>query len=257
MLIDEKEKNSFSETEITEIVNYLSYELILENLKNQIEELNGFGNVNYLEIFDDKYNYIIKNYGETQEIIDKVSNLRNEFYCTAMKEIQDKFYFKLTFKDILLKEEFYNIVKVFYDFFVININENLKNYFINYVKQESKNIIKTYKNQINMKDLYFSLLKKKLNKDNTILVFSLPKVPDIIDFSFIEDFIDMVVKNDPDEYNYFIVNKVFNTEEIIDDVVCDIDNFKSLVKRLIKEENMIIYKARAEIYQSLVDRKEE
>jgi hypothetical protein len=108
-----------------------------------------------------------------------------------------------------------------------------------------------------MKDLYFSLLKKKLNKDNTILVFSLPKVPDIIDFSFIEDFIDMVVKNDPDEYNYFIVNKVFNTEEIIDDVVCDIDNFKSLVKRLIKEENMIIYKARAEIYQSLVDRKEE
>lgn len=257
MLIEASEKNFYSDTEITEIINYLSYELILENLRNQINELSGYGKVNYIEIFDDKYNYILKNHSDNQEVIDKVTNIRSEFYMTILEEIQDKFGFRLIFNDILLREELYKVIGAMYNFFILNLIDNLKNYFLNYIKIESKNIIRTFKNQINMKDLYFSLLKKKLNKENSILVFSVPKVPDIIEFAFIEDFIDLVIKEDKDEYNYYIIDKLFNSEELATDVTCNMDIFKGLIKSIIKSETMVIHQARAELYQNLLERKED
>lgn len=250
-MIESKEKNFYDENEMDEIINYLSYELILENLKKQIMEDEGYGDVNYLEVFNEKFNYVILTYGDNQEVVDKLNRLRDEFYNTTLVAIQDKFGFKLTFKDILIKEELYGVINVMYDFFIINIVEGLTTFYTNYIRKESKNIIKSFKNQINFKDLYFSLLKKKLNKENSILVYSITKVIDTIELEYIEDFIDLVVKEDEDEYNNFIMNKLFNTEEFIDDVICDMNVFKNIIKRKIRENSAIQQSVRTTIFNEL------
>lgn len=258
MLIDEKEKNFFSDTEINEIINYLSYELILDNLRKQIgeEDARTYGKVNYLEIFNDKFNYIVLNYNSNQEIMNKLNLLRDEFYSTVLEEIQDKFGFKLKFKDILLKEEFYGIIDCLYSFFIIEIGENLKNFFVNYIRKEYKNILRNFRNQINFKDLYFSLLKKKYNKENSIILYSINKIPTIIEIQFIEDFIDLIIKDDEDEYNNFIINKLFNTEEFIDDVTCDISILKELVKDILTKDTLIQQQVKAVLGQEFLGKGE-
>lgn len=258
MLIDEKEKDFFNDTEINEIINYLSYELILDNLRKQIseEETRTYGKVNYLEIFNDKFNYIVLNYNNNQEIMNKINLLREEFYNATLEEIQDKFGFKFTFKDILLKEEFYGIIDCLYNFFIIEIGDNLKNFLINYIKKETKNIIRSFRNQINSKDLYFSLLKKKYNKENSIILYSINKIPNIIEIQFIEDFIDLIVKDDEDEYNNFIINKLFNTEEFIDDVTCDILILKNMVRDILSKDSLIQQQVKAVLGQEFLGKGE-
>lgn len=258
MLIDEKEKDFFNDTEINEIINYLSYELILDNLRKQIseEETRTYGKVNYLEIFNDKFNYIVLNYNNNQEIMNKINSLRDEFYSTTLEEIQDRFGFKLTFKDILLKEELYGIIDCLYNFFIIEIGENLKNFFVNYIRKESKNILRSFRNQINSKDLYFSLLKKKYNKDNSIILYSINKIPNIIEIQFIEDFIDLIIKDDEDEYNNFMMNKLFNTEEFIDDVTCDISVLKDRVKNILLQDTLIQQQVKAVLGQEFLGKGE-
>lgn len=255
-MIESNEKNFYDDNEINEIINYLSYDLILENLKKQISKDEGYGDINYLEVFNEKFNYIILTYGNNQEIVNKITELKHEFYLITLNAIEENFGFKMNFKDIILREELYNIISIIYKFFIINFNNTLISFYSNYIRKESKSIIKAFKNQINYKDLYFTLLKKKLNKESSIIIFSIGKIIDTIEFEYIEDFIDLVIKNDVDEYDNYIINKLFNSEEFIDDLLCDINKFKEIVKTKIKEDITIQQSVKSIIFEELAGKED-
>lgn len=142
-------ENSDYELEVQEAVAGMHPELLVENIRGQINSgLESSYNVNYLKEYINQFKYLKNLYSEDSDI---VSTLKDNLEVTlrmVIDEISDKFNFSIYIdEDTKLKP----LAKALYNFFVMKYESFLVEFIVGYIKVNSKTILDILKDQDRIK----------------------------------------------------------------------------------------------------------
>jgi hypothetical protein len=236
---------------------YLSPDIILDNIEEQIKDLNG--SYDYATLFEEKYEYMRDFYNskektaESIEYIQNLDDIRDNFYEKLFTLIMEKFSFSVVLKDTLLNEEKYKLIKGMYKFFVCNIRDTIKSFYMNTINDEKKAIIDSYKESINKSDMMYTLIKKEVSDDtdNAILVYAVKDVYKDIELEDIETFIETVIKGDESEEINDMMNDIFCTMEESVDISCHLNDLMKIIRDYITNDSNLIMEIQTELVSSL------
>lgn len=197
-------------------LNNLTDELLKENIYTQINNYNYFeSNINYIELFNNRYNFLIEKFNDTPDLLSQLKTLKHDFYYKIYFALSEKFKFQL---NSFNEENFYIYTSALYDFFVLNYSENIIEFLTDYILSNKKNLISNFdlKNKKMESESYKKLLK---NKSDVIILSNIISIIRLIctqDFST-DDLIDILYENDPDEYSFNIINELVNNGTLVFD----------------------------------------
>lgn len=231
--LEVNEVSFLTEKDIDQILNSVSDDLIIQNIEEQIE--NVFSNevsgskLYYLSYFTNRYNYITKKYSDNKDIMDRLNKSIIEVFSRVQELIENKFKFSLELIDSLDIDMMMEIIENIYQFFIIDFNTNCSNLVFNYITNERKDLVKSYKNTVNRKDLTYINLKKFITNENIIIIYNIDDIIDGMDIQAIEDIIDLMTKDDPDLVSNYIIRSLFMDEkygyvtfnESLNKLICD------------------------------------
>lgn len=215
---EENENQELTARNISDIINSVSDDLVFDSLEDQIKNAFISGDSSpmyYVTYFTTKYNFIKNKYSEYPEVIEKIEDIRENFYGRLQALLEDKFKFTVNeFPSTLTKDQVYENIEQLYNFFVIRNRYNSINLIVKYIEKEMKSLIKTYKPLIDKKDLTYINIKKSLNKDIAVIICKLPDIIDSIEISSSQDLLNLLIE-DEFEFTNAIMKDLFITKEII------------------------------------------
>lgn len=233
-----------------DILLYLSTEILMDSIKEQI---NGTTSsiINYLDTFDDKYYFLVKEINDTDgsnDIMQELIEQRKEFYYNVQKMVCEKFgIIGLDIKDTLTEEEKHIIIDSIYSFFILNNVNNTVSYFYNSIKDNQKSIIKSYKTSTNVKDLYFTMAKKAYGKDNAIILSNVNNFCLNTTVTTIEDYVEYALRDNDTNENRDLIYDIFLSDNILNDISVDMEIFNAEILKLYKDNPSIEILVKANI----------
>lgn len=243
-MIDEKDCTFNTDKNIEDVISSLSDTIILDNVKDQINNIeeNYSDNLYYLSYFNTKYDYLVNKYNDNKDILDKINSLKESIYTSIKEYIENKFCINIIFPDYITKDMAYNYINIIYKFFVINYQENVYSLITNYIKEEYKNIIKYYKNRINKKDLTYTNLNKNIDKNLAIIICEINNIVENMVIDQPVDIINLVIKDDPNEYYN---ENIFNLVNL--QFISFKDNFVNNILNMIKSNDKLYLNIRTKL----------
>jgi hypothetical protein len=203
-----------SEVEKDDLINRLSDDIIVENIKEQLSKpvLSDLSTVNYLDILDTRFAVLSDKYSENEDLMEIFKAIRLDIYNTVATGIEEKFDVKLNFDLSFMAESdyFYNVEKL-YQFFIINYKPNLVNFFVSHIMEHREALVKSYKKDTNKKDLEVSSLRKVIQRlDDVVVVYNIEDIiADIVQTEDPMEILNTVIENDPDELTNVIAKEIF------------------------------------------------
>lgn len=233
-----------------DILLYLSTEILMDSIREQI---NGTTSsiINYLDTFDDKYYFLVKEINDTDGSNDSMQELieqRQEFYYNVQKMVCEKFgIMGLDIKDTLTEEEKYIVIDCIYSFFILNNINNIVSYFYNSIKDNQKSIIKSYKTSTNIKDLYFAMAKKAYGKDNALILSNVNNFCSDTTVTTIEDYVEYVLRDNDTNENRELIHDIFLSDNILNDITVDMEIFNAEILNIYRNNPSIEILVKANI----------
>lgn len=240
--------------------NTLSVEIIKDNLKEQISligigELLNYTKINYIENFEEKYNYVISMVDSDDKLLlDELNDSREKFYNYLLNLIKEKFNINFDFNFSLSGEEIKHYITSLYKFFVLELDETIKNFIFNNIVKDYKNILLSMKNKVNKKDIMFNLIKKEVgNIDKAVVIYSLDTYIESLEIEDIEDFVEDSLKDKNDSMEDFReeVKDIFIDE--VDDILesaslsVDINALSGIIKTICIEDTKLFLALRTRL----------
>jgi hypothetical protein len=121
--------------------------------------------------------------------------------------------------------ELHEIAKNCYDFFVVNLNENISNFLLNYILNNKSSLCEMFGDEYRRKDVTTINMKKiTKNRDDVLILSNLNSViNNILDLEhYPEDFMELAVE--AGEYSGSCVNEYVNSFKIAGNFVFNVLN---------------------------------
>jgi hypothetical protein len=209
--LTDKETTFVTEKDIDQILNSLSDDIVYEALEDQIKTVDQSESSmkeNYIQFFTNRYTYILNRYSEYEDIIDKVTDIRNRFYDGLKSSLEDKFSFELSIPESYTSDQRFSTLNRLYEFFVIRYNENKVNIVQNYIDREMKELVRQYKPEVDKKDLTYVNNKKNTSKEGLIILCKLNDIISSIEVESGSDLVDLMVNDRNEIVNEAIISLV-------------------------------------------------
>lgn len=238
-----------TEDETDNIINNLKDELILESIIQQIKHPfdNSYGNTDYLNIFETRYNYLIDVYKDSTTFISKISYVREVMYSEIFNTIIKKFNLSYTDNGLDVVE----YTKYLYNFFCLDYKDDLINYFVNTILKNEKSIASSLSDPMYSKTLSANALKKVLKSRNEAVIIA--NITEVIKNIVQSDMDNLVIiksicDDDIADATKFYINKFF----LVDFSISPSKDFKNIYFSIIlnKEQgyNDIINQVKMNLY---------
>jgi hypothetical protein len=162
-----------------------SEEILVKMIREQIQNRKlTLGSLpNLFEIIKQRFNFLNLTSENNPELLNRIKIRRKEIFSMFLKEIANAFDLILDTDQYEIDMDLEKILSNVYEFFII---ENKKVYELlvqSYINSNREEIIKSYKVDLNKKDLEFINLKKKTSLDNLVIINSMENiVKDSLDF---------------------------------------------------------------------------
>jgi hypothetical protein len=240
--LTEKETTFVTEKDIDQILNSLSDDIVYEALEDQIKTIDQSESSmveNYISFFTNRYSYILNRYSEYEEIIDKVTDIRNRFYDGLKSLLEEKFSFELSIPESYTNDQRFSTLNRLYEFFVIRYNDNNVNLVQNYIEREMKEIVRQYKPEVDKKDLTYMNNKKNTSKDALVVLCKLNDIISSIEVESGSDLVDLMINDRNEITSEAIINLI---EE---DLIEFGSGFSENILSSIKDDASLYLKVRA------------
>lgn len=247
MIYSLEEHNITNSLEIESALSELSFDLIKENIREQIHNLDS--NIDYINPIEDRFNVILEEFGEDEDIVRAASETMHNLYNFILEEIAESFDIDINIDAISL-DALPETTNSIYQFLVLKARKNITKFYAKYIIKNKKGLIEPYIGE-KRKDILSSVLKKQTkNKDDIIILSKSPSIFKAIvsnmDFdsetliSFVADneYYAIVMKNliDSDIIMGNIMDKytvmIRDNSDLYDDIYSRV--YKKLTKKLIK-----------------------
>lgn len=218
LMYDEDYEISNSE-EIENLLTELPFDLILANIKEQIEDPMS-SNVNYIDTILEKVE-ICKSIIDDEDSRRSMTHSLNEFMSTIITEITKRFDLGLDIESIVMYDDVVEIGTVLYEYFILRYKKNISKYITNYIKQHKDELVDYYADK-SKKDVT-SLAHKKHVKDpnDLIIIANLPSIINFIVGLDISpyDFISLTARKS--NYNASIIKNLITSDKMVGNFVHD------------------------------------
>lgn len=224
-LIDDKDDLEMVKEEYDEVIMNISEDIMIDNIKEQIEESNtrqfyiNQYHKDFFEYFEIRFKFILERYKEDNDILIKTKQVYHDILNEIQESIENTYQFSLEFPEDILIEDKAQYIKSLYNFFVLNKKETLNNLFINYIEKNIMQLAKTYKDSMDedvINSLSYNNLKKTIDNDYTPLVYSIPEIIDGIHISDNEDVIETIIYDEESELNNYQIDKMLVEQSVTD-----------------------------------------
>lgn len=220
-LIDMDEMDQFlSDSSKEHLLMNIADELLIENILEQIEKpinCDYFERTDYFSMFQGRVDYLISKYEYSDETLCKeLKTVKINKINIVLKTLCDKYDIKMM-DDEMNNETLEFTTKCLYEFFVLNLKENIRIFLTNYILKNKKSIAANYSEQ--KKDVETISAKKIFkNKSDAVIVANLLSIVESIiglDLEY-EMIMETIIEEDPSETsNYFLNNLIFVNPKLL------------------------------------------
>lgn len=220
MLRDDDFINGF---DIERILGDLPIDIIKENIKSQIDDPLVFS-TNHCDQVYETLDEAMEEIGHIDEYRYELQEMRDEFNTFLVIELDERFGLGVD-RDNLQGFEIEMIGKNAYEFFVVNLKENITNFLLNYITMNKSELAGFFTDEYKRKDVTTSNMKKLTkNKDDVIVLSNIISIIyHILDLELDpEDFMELAVE--PGEYCGEVVKEYVRDFKIANNFVYKLFN---------------------------------
>ena len=220
MLRDDDFINGF---DIERILGDLPIDIIKENIKSQIDDPLVFS-TNHCDQVYETLDEAMEEIGHIDEYRYELQEMRDDFNTFLVIELDERFGLGVD-RDNLQGFEIEMIGKNAYEFFVVNLKENITNFLLNYITMNKSELAGFFTEEYKRKDVTTSNMKKLTkNKDDVIVLSNIISIIyHILDLELDpEDFMELAVE--PGEYCGEVVKEHVKTFKIANNFVFGLFN---------------------------------
>ena len=243
------------EEEYKEVMAVVSEDIVLSNIIDQIKDLKNldtiYNRTSLFDFFEERLNFLYSKYSDDSIKMNEVTLLANSISDSIIYEIGKTIGidFEIS-EDAILTETKLQYAKSLYNFFVVDIAEKLEvmtfNYIIKY-KDTFRDLFSTL-NKDDKKNFSYTYLKNSIDNEYTPMIFHMNDILDTIEIPHNEEFIEMIVKDDPEIDNYFIQKIIIDNQFVEINHKC---NFVDTFKQLITTNNNLIRNVKNKLVNTL------
>ena len=216
-------ENMINVFDFERILGDLPLDIIKENVKSQIEDPLVFISNQCDEVYE-TIDEAMEEFGHIDEYREELNEMKEDFSIFILREMDNKFNLGVDFENIG-DFEIHDIAKNCYDFFVVNLNENISNFLLNYILNNKSSLCEMFDDEYRRKDVTTINMKKiTKNKDDVLILSNLNSViNNVLDLEhFPEDFMELSVE--PGEYTGTCVADYVNSFKIAGNFVFNVLN---------------------------------
>lgn len=216
-------ENMINVFDVERILGDLPLDIIKENVKSQIEDPLVFISNQCDEVYE-TIDEAMEEFGHIDEYREELNEMKEDFSIFILREMDNKFNLGVDFENIG-DFEIHDIAKNCYDFFVVNLNENISNFLLNYILNNKSSLCEMFDDEYRRKDVTTINMKKiTKNKDDVLILSNLNSViNNVLDLEhFPEDFMELSVE--PGEYIGTCVADYVNSFKIAGNFVFNVLN---------------------------------
>ena len=216
-------ENMINVFDVERILGDLPLDIIKENVKSQIEDPLVFVSNQCDEVYE-TIEEAMEEFGHIDEYREELNEMKEDFSVFILKEMDNKFNLGVDFENIG-DFELHEIAKNCYDFFVVNLNENISNFLLNYILNNKSSLCEMFGDEYRRKDVTTINMKKiTKNRDDVLILSNLNSViNNILDLEhYPEDFMELAVE--AGEYGGSCVTEYVNSFKIAGNFVFNVLN---------------------------------
>lgn len=215
MIRDNEFINGF---DIERILGDLPIDIIKENIKSQIDDPLTFM-TNHCDQVYETLDEAMNEIGHIDKYKYELEELRDNFSCFLVKELDLRFSLGIDIEN-MQSYELEEVAKNVYEFFVVNLKENLTNFFMNYIFSNKSYLASLFTDEYKRKDVTTTNMKKiTKNKDDVVVLANIISVIyHILDLDLEpEEFMDLATE--PGEYTGEMVKEYVRSFKIANNFV--------------------------------------
>jgi len=209
--------------DIERILGDLPIDIIKENIKSQIDDPLTFM-TNHCDQVYETLDEAMDEIGHIDEYRYELQGMRDDFNSFLLTELDNRFGLGIDI-DNLQTYEMEDIGKHAYDFFVVNLRENITNFLKNYICINKTNLASLFTEEYKRKDVTTTNMKRLTkNKDDVVILSNIISVLYyILDLDLDpEDFMELAVE--PGEYSGEVVKEYVRNFKIANNFVSKLFN---------------------------------
>jgi hypothetical protein len=209
--------------DIERILGDLPIDIIKENIKSQIDDPLTFM-TNHCDQVYETLDEAMDEIGHIDEYRYELQGIRDDFNSFLLTELDNGFGLGIDI-DNLQTYEMEDIGKHAYDFFVVNLRENITNFLKNYICINKTNLASLFTEEYKRKDVTTTNMKRLTkNKDDVVILSNIISVLYyILDLDLDpEDFMELAVE--PGEYSGEVVKEYVRNFKIANNFVSKLFN---------------------------------
>jgi hypothetical protein len=209
--------------DIERILGDLPIDIIKENIKSQIDDPLIF-TTNHCDQVYETLDEAMDEIGHIDEHRNELIELRDDFNSFLITELDSRFMLGVDL-DNLQSYEIEDIGKHSYEFFVVNLKENMTNFLMNYICLNKSYLASLFTDEYKRKDVTTSNMKKLTkNKDDVVILANIISVIyHILDLEVDpDDFMELAVE--PGEYSGEMVKEYVRSFKIANNFVYSLFN---------------------------------
>lgn len=159
--------------EVESTLSQLDFNLIRENLREQIHNLDS--NVDYVSPIENKFKLIMDEYEVDEEVKASAMDMIKGLYEFVLDEISSSFDIDIDYQGQSL-QDLSDMTKSLYEFLVLKARKNITKFYSKFILKNKKMLIEEYSAE-KRKDLSAAVLKKVTkNKDDITLLSKCPSI---------------------------------------------------------------------------------
>lgn len=209
--------------DVERILGDLPIDIIKENIKSQIDDPLIF-TTNHCDQVYETLDEAMDEIGHIDEYKNELIELRDDFNSFLITELDSRFMLGVDL-DNLQSYEMEEIGKHSYEFFVVNLKENITNFLMNYICLNKSYLASLFTDEYKRKDVTTNNMKKLTkNKDDVVILANIISVIyHILDLEIDpDDFMEMAVE--PGEYSGEMVKEYVRSFKIANNFVYGLFN---------------------------------
>ena len=216
-------ENMINVFDVERILGDLPLDIIKENVKSQIDDPLIFVSNQCDEVYE-TLDEAMEEFGHIDEYREELISMKEDFSIFILKEMDMKFNLGVDF-DNLSDSEIHDVARNCYEFFVININENISNFLLNYINANKNSLCEMFDDEYKRKDVTTINMKKiTKNKDDVLILSNLNSVINhILDLEhYPEDFMELAIE--PGEYTGSLIKDYVDSFKLAGNFVYNVLN---------------------------------
>lgn len=220
MFIDSENFDLSSDLEIDTLLADLPFDLIKENIKDQINNPLST-KINYVNTIVEKCDVIKKEFDDDPDVISTVNTSLREFFEFIIQEIDNKFDLSIdtTIED---NETVITIGDALYNVLILRFKKNISKFIYKFIVKNKKSLVEQFDKKAKKKDVTSISLKKQIkNKDDILLLSNLPDVIKFIMNLYIEPLDFLKYACDDKHYEGTILWQMISNGKIIGNFVTE------------------------------------